>query len=86
RPCLVLALDEADAIMVGKSLDDSPGDEGLVRDVTRAAGVASSLSMMPARTRMAVLVWLRATDLISVRVRALGVFCRARGGAGSLTS
>jgi len=37
---------------------------------TRAAGVASLLRMMPTSTLMAVLVWLRAIDLISVSVLA----------------
>jgi hypothetical protein len=41
---------------------------------TRAAGVASSLRMMPTRTRIAVLVWLRASDRISVSDRTLDVF------------
>ena len=38
---------------------------------TRAAAVASLLRMMPARTLIAVLVWLRAIERISVIVLAL---------------
>ena len=37
---------------------------------TRAAGVASLHRMMPARTRIAVLVWLRARERISTRAFA----------------
>ena len=46
---------------------------------TRAAGVASLLLMTPTSTLIAVLVWLRATDRISVNVRAFDAFRFATG-------
>ena len=46
---------------------------------TRAAGVASLLRMTPTSTLIAVLVWLRAIDRISVNVRAFdGFFATGR--------
>src|SRR6266487_6411573 len=47
---------------------------------TRAAGVASLHRMMPTRTRIAVLVWLRARDRISTRVLATLGFSLDRSG------
>ena len=47
---------------------------------TRAAGVASLHRMMPTRTRIAVLVWLRARDRISTRVLATLGFSLGRSG------
>src|SRR5438270_10424181 len=43
---------------------------------TRAAAVASLLRMMPTRTLIAVLVWLRAIERISVMVFVISVFMR----------
>ena len=42
---------------------------------TRAAAVASSDRMTPTRTLMAVLVWLRARDRISVTVLGIAMLC-----------